>query len=152
MATLSLSYVSEMNCVVSTVLTTVQEEYQNANPVTGWGNVMTRGDLKLYLICGIGFFLDSYDLFIINLVTPIWTYEYWGGLTHHQKTYPTLLRGAVNAAANIGNFIGQLLFGFLGDSFGRKFVYGKELIVAIIGIIMVISSKFNTKPRFWTIC
>ena len=23
----------------------------------------------------IGFFLDSYDLFIINLVTPVWTYE-----------------------------------------------------------------------------
>ena len=22
-----------------------------------------------------GFFLDSYDLFIVNLVTPIWTYE-----------------------------------------------------------------------------
>ena len=52
---------------------------------------------------------------------------------------PTLLRGAVNAAANIGNVIGQLLFGFLGDSFGRRFVYGKELIVAIVGIIMVIS-------------
>ena len=24
----------------------------------------------------VGFFLDSYDLFIINLVTPVWTYEY----------------------------------------------------------------------------
>lgn len=37
---------------------------------------MTRGDIKLYLICGIGFFIDAYDLFIINLVTPIWQYEY----------------------------------------------------------------------------
>lgn len=23
----------------------------------------------------VGFFLDSYDLFIVNLVTPIWAYE-----------------------------------------------------------------------------
>jgi len=34
------------------------------------------------------------------------------------------LKGAVNAAANIGNIIGQVSFGFLGDTFGRKFVYG----------------------------
>lgn len=46
--------------------------------------------------------------------------RYWNG------TYPPLLRGAVNAASNIGNIIGQVSFGFLGDTFGRKFVYGKE--------------------------
>jgi len=72
--------------------------------------------------------LDAYDLFIINLVNPVWTYEYWGGLPgpNHLKTpaYPLLLKGAVNAAANIGNIIGQVSFGFLGDTFGRKFVYG----------------------------
>ena len=28
------------------------------------------------MMYSVGFFLDSYDLFIINLVTPIWTYEY----------------------------------------------------------------------------
>lgn len=72
--------------------------------------------------------LDAYDLFIINLVNPVWTYEYWGGLpgVHHLATpsYPFLLKGAVNAAANIGNVIGQIGFGFMGDTFGRKFVYG----------------------------
>ena len=104
----------------------------------------------------VGFFLDSYDLFIINLVTPIWTYEYWGGLAHPPKetpTYPLLLRGAVNAAANIGNIIGQLSFGFLGDAFGRKFVYGKEMIIMIVGVILVISLPNNlkgpTRNKFW---
>lgn len=145
---------------------------------------MTRGDLKLYAICGVGFFLDSYDLFIINLVTPVWTYEYvarnpslkhddclafrcetfklttvcsyryWGGLQHKKTpTYPVLLRGAVNAAANIGNIIGQLSFGFLGDAFGRKFVYGKELIIMIVGVILVISLPNHlagpTRNKFW---
>ena len=101
---------------------------------------MTWNELKLLLICGVGFFLDAYDLFIINQVTGILQYEYFGGLQHKSSPkIPTLLRGAVNAAANIGNVIGQVLFGFLGDSFGRKFVYGKELIVAMVGIILTIS-------------
>jgi len=67
-------------------------------------------------------------------------HRYWGGLQGIKTpVYPLLLRGAVNASANIGNIIGQLLFGFLGDALGRKFVYGKEMIIAIVGIVLVIS-------------
>ncbi|KAK5703244.1 hypothetical protein LTR97_004193 [Elasticomyces elasticus] len=124
---------------------------------------LSIGDLKLFAITGVGFFLDSYDLFIINLVTPIWQYEYWGGLDHQilggpiPKTHePPLLRGLVNAGSNIGNIIGQLVFGYLGDTFGRKFVYGKELIVCCIGTIMVISLPNNiptpTLKMAWLFC
>ena len=90
------------------------------------------------------------------MVTPIWTYEYWGGLAKppvKTPTYPLLLRGAVNAAANIGNIIGQLSFGFLGDAFGRKFVYGKEMIIMMVGVILVISLPNHlagpTRNKFW---
>ncbi|KAF8850185.1 MFS general substrate transporter [Acephala macrosclerotiorum] len=113
-------------------------------------HLMSRGDLTLYSITGVGFFLDSYDLFIINLMSPIWQYEYWNG------KYPPLLRGAVNAASNIGNIIGQISFGFLGDAFGRKFVYGKELIICIIGTILVISLPNSiptpTLKMIWIFC
>ena len=64
--------------------------------------------MKLYAICGsvfyqqipciiltlhsVGFFLDSYDLFIINLVTPVWTYEY---------AFPTiLLRASLHSSTS----------------------------------------------------
>lgn len=110
---------------------------------------MTRGDVKLYFICGTGFFIDAYDLFIVGLATNAWVYEYWGGKS---ANYPTLLRGAVNAGANIGNVIGQIGFGFLGDTFGRKFVYGKELIIAMVGIIMTISlpnNRFGSVGKAW---
>ncbi|KAF2421501.1 MFS general substrate transporter [Tothia fuscella] len=106
-------------------------------------------DFKLYLICGVGFMLDSYDLFIVNLASPIWAYEFFtaSSLAKTTKvpppTIPFLVRGCVNAAANIGNVVGQIMFGFLGDAFGRKFVYGKELIIAIIGIIFIISLPVN---------
>lgn len=62
--------------------------------------------------------------------------RYWGGKNSH---YPLLLRGTVNSAANIGNIFGQLTFGYLGDVFGRRFVYGNELILGTIGLIMTIS-------------
>ena len=117
---------------------------------------MTKNDLKLYAICGVGFMIDAYDLFIINLATPIWMFEYWQAFNSKSKTpYPLLLHGAVNAAANIGNVIGQIGFGFMGDVFGRKFVYGKELIIAIVGIILLISVPNHmpgpTKNKFWYI-
>ncbi|KUJ16608.1 MFS general substrate transporter [Mollisia scopiformis] len=81
---------------------------------------------------------------------PLSLIEYWNG------GYPPLLRGAVNAASNIGNIIGQISFGFLGDTFGRKFVYGKELIICIIGTILVISLPNSiptpTLKMVWIFC
>lgn len=122
------------------------EEYEKLHP----SKAFSWADFKLYAICGVGFMLDSYDLFIVNLASPIWAYEFF---TENSKlgtttkvpppTIPFLVRGAVNAAANIGNVVGQISFGFMGDAFGRKFVYGKELIVAIVGIIMIISLPVN---------
>lgn len=121
------------------------EEYERTHP----SKAFTYADFKLYMICGIGFMLDAYDLFIVNSASPLWAYEFFttpaSSLNTTTKTnsnipsIPFLVRGAVNAAANIGNVAGQIGFGFLGDAFGRKFVYGKELIIAIVGIIMIIS-------------
>ena len=73
----------------------------------------------------------AYCSFVVN--------RYWGGLQHKTPHYPPLLRGLVNAAANIGNIIGQLSFGYLGDIYGRRFVYGNELIIGIFGLILLIS-------------
>ncbi|KAF3905003.1 hypothetical protein AA313_de0202649 [Arthrobotrys entomopaga] len=129
------------------------EQYDQNKPLKGKLSFLTKGEFKLLLIAGVGFFLDSYDLFIINLVTPVWIDEYWGG---NSDSYPFFLRGCVNGAANFGNVIGQISFGFLGDAFGRRFVYGKELIICIIGMIMVISLP-NSIPdphskMVWILC
>jgi PHS family inorganic phosphate transporter-like MFS transporter len=121
------------------------EEYEALHPAKAFN----MADVKLYLICGVGFMLDSYDLFIVNLASPIWAYEFFTKSnlattkTVPPPAIPFLVRGAVNAAANIGNVVGQISFGFLGDAFGRKFVYGKELLIAIFAIIMIISLPVN---------
>ena len=62
----------------------------------------------------------------------------------------------MNAALNIGNIFGRLIFGFLGDALGRKFVYGKELIAYIIGTILAISMPDSiptpTLKMIWIFC
>jgi MFS family permease len=66
------------------------------------------------------------------------------------------IQGFVNAASNIGNIIGQTSFGFIGDTFGRKFIHGKELIVCIFGTILVISlpnrNSTPTLKMIWVFC
>ncbi|KXJ86028.1 major facilitator superfamily domain-containing protein [Microdochium bolleyi] len=123
------------------------EEYYKTHPQKAFN----WADFKLYMICGVGFMLDAYDLFIVNLASPIWAYEFFSGNTPTNGIVAVpppailfLLRGAVNAAANIGNVFGQLSFGFLGDAFGRKFVYGKELWIAITGLVLIIAM-----PMWW---
>ena len=118
---------------------------------------MSKSDFQLYSVTGIGFFLDSYDLFIVNLVSPVWEYEYFGGLSPSRKThYPPLLRGLVNSSANLGNIVGQLSFGYFGDIFGRRFVYGNELIIGTIGLILCIALPNSISPAknkmIWIFC
>ncbi|KAL9136992.1 MAG: hypothetical protein Q9175_001797 [Cornicularia normoerica] len=132
------------------------EEYKRRKTSNRRFQFMTQSDLQLYSVTGVGFFLDSYDLFIVNLVTPIWTFEYWGGLQHKPPHCPPLLRGFVNSAANIGNIFGQLSFGYLGDVFGRRFVYGNELIIGMCALVLLISLPnaipTSTLKMVWVFC
>ncbi|TEB27607.1 inorganic phosphate transporter [Coprinellus micaceus] len=97
--------------------------------------MLTTTEAKLLGIAGVGFFLDAYDLFIINPVTTMLQYRLYGG-----KHLPADLEGLVKAGANIGSVIGQFLFGYLADSLGRHKVYGKELMLIIFATIMTITT------------
>jgi PHS family inorganic phosphate transporter-like MFS transporter len=99
---------------------------------------LTYTEVKLLGIAGVGFFLDAYDLFIINPVATMLQYRLYGG-----NSLPTGLEGFVKAGANIGSVIGQFAFGYAADAFGRKAVYGKELMLIIFATIMCISDPTN---------
>ncbi|TMW68174.1 hypothetical protein Poli38472_007846 [Pythium oligandrum] len=70
--------------------------------------------MNKFLVRGLGFFNDAYDLFVMNVINVILTEQYG------KHVYTSSLKSAVSAAAIIGAVIGQLLFGVLGDVFGRK--------------------------------
>ena len=99
---------------------------------------LTWGEIKLLALAGAGFLMDAYDLFIINMILPLLIAAYYPIGT---RDIPWGLSGGVlKASANMGNVVGQLFFGFLGDFWGRSILYGKELMLAMLAIILMISA------------
>ncbi|CAI6090597.1 unnamed protein product [Clonostachys chloroleuca] len=88
---------------------------------------------KFYAIAGAGFFADGYLNLSISTVLKILGYIYFqdqGGVLSPAQS------GAITASVSVGVIIGTILFGFFGDAFGRHSVYGRELILTIIGDLM----------------
>src|SRR5947209_14770037 len=87
---------------------------------------LSRFHLKAMITSGMGFFTDAYDLFIIGvalaILTPLW----------HLNALEISLLGSTSLIAAA---LGSIIFGRLADHFGRKFVYGYELIVLAVGAI-----------------
>ncbi|KAF4039532.1 Sugar (and other) transporter [Phytophthora infestans] len=86
--------------------------------------------MNKYLVRGLGFFNDAYDLFVMNIVNVVLTEQYG------KHVYTSYVKSWVSAAAIIGAVIGQLLFGFLGDVFGRKVNMIATCVLLIVGSIL----------------
>ncbi|KAL1690128.1 major facilitator superfamily domain-containing protein [Schizophyllum commune] len=110
------------------------EEFERENS-TRPPYILTKTELKLLGIAGVGFFLDAYDLFIINPVATMLQFRLYEG-----GQLPADLEGFVKAGANIGSVIGQFAFGYMADALGRKAIYGKELMLIIFATIMSITT------------
>ncbi|KAF9434529.1 Inorganic phosphate transporter pho84 [Entomortierella beljakovae] len=89
----------------------------------GWFHV------RACMVAGVGFFTDAYDLFAINLVSPMLGYVYY---SHTGNVLPTNIDLGLKISASIGTFFGQIGFGYLADKFGRKKMYGVELLIIIV--------------------
>jgi PHS family inorganic phosphate transporter-like MFS transporter len=88
--------------------------------------------LRMIITAGTGFFTDAYDLFIIGVVTalltPIW---------HLSTSQIAILNGASLAAAAFG----AVIYGILSDKFGRKRMYGTEMIILFFGALISAFAK-----------
>ncbi|CAK4227864.1 unnamed protein product [Aphanomyces euteiches] len=88
--------------------------------------------VRAMLVAGSGFFVDSYDNFVIGLIVPMIAWEYF-----NQSSLPSSQAdGWVKAASSWGNMVGQISFAILGDILGRKKVYGIELMILIGGALL----------------
>lgn len=93
-------------------------------------------------VAGMGFFTDSYLLFASNAITPMISYVYW-----NNETTPDL-GNTVNFSTLGGCVFGMLLFGLLSDLYGRRKVYGHELLLLIVGTIGVLMSSPGYSPSY----
>ncbi|KAH8649683.1 major facilitator superfamily domain-containing protein [Tricladium varicosporioides] len=85
------------------------------------------------IVAGVGFFTDAYSIFAINMVLPMLGILYYGGTIPH--TYET----ALSVVTLGGSIIGQVAFGLCADIWGRRKMYGLELIITIgatLGVVM----------------
>lgn len=103
---------------------------------------LVRHHFRTMFTAGMGFFTDAYDLFIIGVViallTPIW----------HLDTSEIALLGS---SSLIAAAVGAYLFGRLADIFGRKAIYGLEVIILTIGAIGSAFSQDITQLIIWRI-
>ncbi|KAL1888344.1 hypothetical protein Sste5346_009624 [Sporothrix stenoceras] len=108
--------------------------------------------VRAVAVAGVGFFLDSYDIFAISMVTNLWGLVFWGGgdanasaaveataasygYGSNHGTLPDPVNQAVKASTSAGIIVGQLLFGWLADVMGRRRVYGIELAVIVLATL-----------------
>lgn len=101
----------------------------------GWFHV------RAVCVAGIGFFLDSYDIFVISLITQMLGQTFWNrnpddrgngyGTIANGGLMPINIQTAVKAATSGGAVLGQLVFGLLADRLGRRRMYGIELAIIV---------------------
>ncbi|KAK6442570.1 hypothetical protein LTR95_001193 [Oleoguttula sp. CCFEE 5521] len=78
---------------------------------------------RVYVVAASGFFTDSYNLFVSNVVLPALAFVYWPN-EHVAKTAIY-----INLVTLIGSAVGQVVFGFLADKYGQLFI----VIISTIG-------------------
>ncbi|MGH9095882.1 MAG: MFS transporter, partial [Acidimicrobiales bacterium] len=82
---------------------------------------------RTVLVSGVGFFTDSYDLFVISTVSTIVAVQW------HLSTLQT---SWVTGSAILGAFFGAIIFGRIADVLGRKWVYTGVAVIMMVGALL----------------
>lgn len=88
-----------------------------------------KGSALQVVLVGAGFLADAYDLFVIDIVLAILDRLQPGGLLPAD-------RSLVGGATLAGAVAGQLGFGLLGDSLGRKWTFLATCVLIIAGAVL----------------
>lgn len=96
-------------------------------------------DWQVFLVSASGFFTDSYALFATNVILPSLAYLYWPNTTNN---HPEL---TINCVTLGGSMCGQIFFGVLADLYGRRRLYGVELVMVIFATLGMAQASTGLK-------
>ncbi|KAG8675414.1 hypothetical protein FPOAC2_01464 [Fusarium poae] len=91
-------------------------------------------NFRIWGVCASGFLTDSYNLFSTNVILASIAFVYWP----NGPEWSGLL---INFFTLLGSVVGQVLFGYLADRYGRTRLYGVELVLVIVSTIGVATSS-----------
>lgn len=96
---------------------------------------------RVFFVAMSGFLADSYAIFSPNVVSPALAYVYWQNDNHGTKGM------VINVITLAGSCIGMVTFGYLADRYGRKRLYGVELVIGIVATLGLtqVSAGFDQK-------
>src|SRR6201999_2619991 len=101
---------------------------------------ISRFQLKIMVVSGMGFFTDAYDLFVIGIVVALIKTQW--SLSTNQVSW-------LKSATLLASAAGALVFGRVADMLGRKRIYGFEVLILAAGAI---ASAFAPNYTFLLIC
>lgn len=81
---------------------------------------------RAVIACGVGFFTDAYDLFVVSTVATLATLQW------HLSTTET---SWVTGAAILGAFVGAITFGRIADMLGRRRIFILVAGIMILGAV-----------------
>src|SRR3984957_13678623 len=87
---------------------------------------ISRFQLKIMFVSGMGFFSDAFDLFVIGIVVALIKTQW--SLSTNQVSW-------LNSATLLASAVGALVFGRVADMLGRKRIYGFEVLILAAGAI-----------------
>ncbi|RAQ40898.1 inorganic phosphate transporter [Aspergillus flavus] len=129
------------------------EDFQHHAPAQRRNFIISRLEsarrrewLWVVVVAGVGFFADAYCIFSVNMVVPMISEVYWGSLDAKPDRVHNYEVG-LSIITLAGALVGQVLFGIAADIWGRRKMYGLELVVLIfstLGMSMASSGKFDS--------
>ncbi|KAK4659771.1 hypothetical protein QC762_113820 [Podospora pseudocomata] len=90
-------------------------------------------NLRIWGVAASGFLTDSYNLFATNVILASLSFVYFP----HERWCGLI----INFFTLLGSVVGQLLFGYLADKYGRTRLYGIELVLVIVSTIGVATTS-----------
>src|ERR1700739_3823036 len=101
---------------------------------------VTKAQVKIMFVSGMGFFTDAYDLFVIGIVVSLLKTEWH--LSTSQVSW-------LNSSTLLASAVGAIVFGRVADMLGRKKIYGYEVLILAIGAL---ASAFAPNYTFLLVC